>query len=111
MSEIYRNKISISNVQDKKAKKFAFGIILQPKPRSAFFPKWIVEVFDITEEDLGFEFDCLYIDRKEDKHPCVIGILEPGTIISESEVVGEYKGTPGLEDFSAKITRLNRKIR
>lgn len=111
-NEIYRNRVSITNVKrsqnPKKGKCFAFGVIMQPKPRSIFFPRWIVEAFDITDEDAGYEFDCLFIDREQDKHPCVVAIIEDGEL-EMSEVVGFYEGQPGSDHFEARINHLNRR--
>lgn len=104
---IYYNRISLTNtVSSKKGGCFAFGIILSDKPRNAFFPHWITERFDITDEDVGVELHCFYVDREEDKHPCVIAITEedPTPMLE----VGSFSGKPGTDSFSAEISQINR---
>lgn len=85
MSAIYRNRILITNVCDV-SKGYAFGVILSPEPRTAFFPQHVVRAFNITRDDEGDELDCLFIDEGH-KRPTVLAVLEIGTIMQENEEI------------------------
>lgn len=111
MRPIYRNTVIITSVHNKRGKQFAFGVILEERPRTVFFPSWIVQTFDLQREDQGLEFDCCFIDQEEDKHPLVIAIIDEDMALGPSMKIGTYEGRPGGEDFSAIVTLLNRKER
>jgi len=100
MREIFRNTVVITTVSTKKG--FAFGATLEKKPRAIFFPHWIVDAFKLTKEDMGAEFDCLFVDQEEDRNPLVIAIIDE-EMLDDSKVVGEYTSRPGQSDFSAKV--------
>ena len=106
--KIFRGDVSITNVVVSKGKSFAFGVLHTPTPVTAFMPFWILNAFDITKDDKGLVFDCIYIDRPEDENPCVIAIIEEDGLIDPVEI-GEYTGEPGTKDFSAIISNINRK--
>lgn len=109
MSHIFRNKVTITSVHNKRGKQFAFGVIHEHEPRTVFFPFWIIKAFEITTLDQGSDFECLFVDQKEDKHPVVITILDEDVALEDSVIVGSYIGRPGHPDFSAIVNTLNRK--
>jgi len=103
--QIHRNNVIITSVCTKKGRNFAFGVIMEPKPRTVFFPGWIIDAFELTSEDQGAELDCLFIDQPEDRHPMIIAIIEDD-LLQDSITVGVYEGRPGQTDFSAHIQDL-----
>jgi hypothetical protein len=107
MSKIFRNKVNIINVHNKRGKQFAFGVLLEPEARNVFIPHWVVKAFEITTDDQGYEFDCLFVDQNPEKSPMVIAIIDED-ILKKSEVVGEYSGRPNTPDFTAIVNKINR---
>lgn len=103
--QIQRNNVIITSVCTKKGRNFAFGVILEKKPRTVFFPGWVVDAFELVPADQGSEFDCLFIDQVEDRHPMIIAIIEE-EFLKESVAAGTYVGRPGQTDFSAAIEDL-----
>ena len=109
MSEIFRNKITITAVHNRRGKQFAFAVLHEPEPRMVFLPYWIIKAFEITTLDQGCEFDCLFVDQPEDRHPVVLAILDENIKLEPSQIVGSFEGRPGTEDFTAIVNILNRK--
>lgn len=109
MRQLYRNNVIITSVINKRGKQFAFGIVMEEKPRTVFFPAWIVTSFDLQREDQGDTFDCIFVDQEEDRHPLVVAIID-SDMLKENELVGKYAGRPGAEDFTAIVNTLNRKM-
>ena len=108
MGEILRNKVTITNVHIMHGRQFAFGAVLEPEPRTVYFPYWIIHAYKIVSEDRGLVFDCLFIEQEGHRNPTVIAILDDEDGLEESEVVGEYEGKPGSKEFTAIINSLNR---
>lgn len=106
MGNIFRNTVTVTAVHNRRGKQFAFGVLHEPKPRNVFFPYWIIKAYEITSLDQGTQFDVLFADRPEDKHPVVLAILDEDAL-QESAVVGAYAGRPGHTDFSAVVNQLN----
>jgi len=109
MGEIFRNNVSITSVHNTRGKQFAFGVTLEPNPRTIFFPYWIIKAFELTADDQGYVFDCLFIEQNNDKNPVAVAILDDDVILESSQLVGMHQGRPGTADFTAIVNIANRK--
>ena len=107
MGQIFQNKVTITAVHNRRGKQFAFGVTHEPTPRNLFFPYWIIKAYEITSLDMGGEFDCLFVDQPEDKHPVVVALLDED--LAPSIVAGDHHGRPGDPDFTAVLHVINRR--
>ena len=107
MNKVFRNRVAITSVRSDKKTQFAFGQIIEENPRTIFFPHWVVRAYGITQEDCGHDFDCLFIDKSGDKGPMAIYIIDQDFDIKYSDVVGEFSGSPGSDDFNVLVRKVN----
>lgn len=105
---IFKNTIIITNIHTKKkGSPFAFGVLLEPTPRPIFIPHWLVKAYNLTHDDRGCEFQCLFIDQEEDQNPMAIAFIEDD-MIRESIETGWYTGRPGMTSFTAMVEEINK---
>lgn len=67
LRKAYKSRIQISFVKIQGQKKFGFGILLEDSLRQAFIPRGVVDAFELTIDDVNYEFDCLYIIDDKDQ--------------------------------------------
>lgn len=93
-----RNKVKLTDVvsEPEKGRPYGFGLILDgdQMPKFVFIPPQVVRQYELTEEDVGEIFDCVFRDdtrRREDKRdPIVVAIIEEDDPIQPSVMVDEY---------------------
>jgi len=106
-NKIYKTEITITNVDIRRTRQFAFGVTHEPEPRNIFIPYWIIRSYKITEADKGLVFEALFIDNPEEKNPCVIALLDEDCTVDNADEVGHFCGRPGTEGFTAFLNELN----
>lgn len=89
---IFRSWIQITTVRNDGDRQFAFAVTMEPIPRVVYIPPHLVKKFELTEEDVGNEFECMFIIHDDKPNVCAIGLSEDGYDVRPAVGVGVYDG-------------------